>query len=169
MEDSLSNCTSRSRGSAPARSHRRPEALHAVSRQIRQRASFASLKDRRRPWGCLPLRPPLSQAHSLRLQENPSHNAYRISAVTVYYPWHPLRGQTLVVHRRVRDRRGDTVFCRLPDGIVTAIPVWMTDPAAADIVLGPPQVSVDALIELQDLLTTLKSRRKGEPHKGSRK
>ena len=105
----------------------------------------------------------------LRLQENPSHNAYRISAVTVYYPWHPLRGQTLVVHRRVRDRRADTVFCRLPDGIVTAIPVWMTDPAAADIVLGPPQVAVDALIELQDLLTTLKSRRKGEPHKGSRK
>ena len=53
-------CTSRSRGSASARSHRRPEALHAVSRQIRQRASFASLKDRRRPWGCLPLCPPLS-------------------------------------------------------------------------------------------------------------
>jgi hypothetical protein len=75
--------------------------------------------------------------------------------VTVYYPWHPRCGEHLRAHRRVQMRYGDTFFCELPGDTVVAIPAWMTDPAAANYALGPPEVSTEALIELCDLLKAL--------------
>jgi hypothetical protein len=76
--------------------------------------------------------------------------------VTVYYRWHPLCGQRLRVHRQeARERRGEILFCELPDETVIAVPAWMTHSEAAHLALGPPQPSTDALIELRALLDVL--------------
>jgi hypothetical protein len=59
------------------------------------------------------------------------------------------------VHRRLHDKDGEVIYCKPRRDVITAIPAWMTDPAAANMVLGPPQASVDALVELRILLDTL--------------
>jgi hypothetical protein len=61
------------------------------------------------------------------------------------------------VHRRLHDKHGEVIYCKPRGDVITAIPAWMTDPAAANMVLGPPQVSVDALVELRILFDTLKA------------
>src|ERR1035438_7228502 len=101
----------------------------------------------------------LSRSCFLRSQEKPLHNAYRHPYVTVYYRWHPLCGQRLRVHRQeAREHRGETLFCELPDEIVIAVPAWMTHSDAANLALGPPQPSTDALLELRALLDALRLR-----------
>src|SRR5438093_1165743 len=54
-----------------------------------------------------------------------SHSAHHTEQVTVYYPWHPLHGQTIRVQRSVR--HGREVWLCEPDLHTAAIPVWMTD------------------------------------------
>jgi hypothetical protein len=75
----------------------------------------------------------------------------------VYYPCHPLHGKTMHVHRRLYDKHGEVIYCKPRGDVITAIPAWMTDPSAANMVVGAPQVSVEALVELRNLLDTLKS------------
>jgi hypothetical protein len=45
----------------------------------------------------------------------------------------------------------------------------MTDPAAAEVVVGSPQVAVEALVELRDLLDTVKTHRPIDPNTESGK
>ena len=73
--------------------------------------------------------------------------------VTVYYRWHPLFGQTLNVYKRRRGRTGERKVCELGDGRTIAIPAWMLHPDCAQMLLGPPQISLEALAELRRLLS----------------
>ena len=91
------------------------------------------------------------------MNSSQSHNAQEFETVTVYYRWHPLAGQKLIVHGRV-NRNGERVLCRLPDGTVGSLPAWMLRADSSQFTLGKPLVSVDALRELRDLLSTLQAR-----------
>jgi len=93
---------------------------------------------------------------SARLDSSQSHNAQEFETVTVFYRWHPLAGQKLIVHGRV-NRNGERVLCRLPDGTVCSLPTWLLRPESSQFTLGTPLVSVDALRELRDLLSTLQA------------
>jgi hypothetical protein len=44
------------------------------------------------------------------------------------------------------------IFCIPESGIPTAVPAWMTEPEAAKVTIGDPQVSVKALCELRRVL-----------------
>ena len=90
------------------------------------------------------------------IESSQSHNAQEFETVTVYYRWHPLAGQKLIVHGRV-NRNGERVLCRLPDGTVGSLPAWMLRADSSQFTLGKPLVSVDALRELRDLLSTLQA------------
>ena len=76
--------------------------------------------------------------------------------VTVYYRWHPLAGQKLIVRSRI-SRNGERVLCRLPDGTVCSLPTWILRPESSQFTLGKPRVSVDALRELRDLLSAVQA------------
>ena len=91
-----------------------------------------------------------------RLDSSQSHNAQEFETVTVYYRWHPLAGQKLIVHGRA-NRDGERVLCRLPDGSVCSLPAWILRPESSQFTLGKPLVSVDALRQLKDLLSTLQT------------
>jgi len=56
------------------------------------------------------------------------------STVTVYYPFHPLRRQTLEVLTWPRQAHL-SVTVRAPDGSALKIPLWMLEPCAARIEL----------------------------------
>jgi hypothetical protein len=58
------------------------------------------------------------------------HTAHQLS-VTVVYPWHPLAGQVLVVCGRTTDRGTPSYLVALVDGTKAALPIWMTELAAA--------------------------------------
>jgi hypothetical protein len=69
-----------------------------------------------------------------------------------------LCGQRLRVHRQeARERRGETLLCELTDETVIAVPAWMTHSDAANVALGPPQPSTDALLQLRALLDALRN------------
>jgi hypothetical protein len=44
------------------------------------------------------------------------------------------------------------IFCIPESGIPTAVPAWMTEPEAANITTGKPQVSIEALYELRRVI-----------------
>ena len=73
--------------------------------------------------------------------------------MTVHYRWHPLFGQSLRVHRRVKTRNGEQIFCQLPDNTLCALPMWMFRAECAQLTVGPPVIAVEALCELRDVLT----------------
>ena len=82
------------------------------------------------------------------------HSAYRFDTVIIAYRWHPLHGQRLAVVRR-RGRKGTKVIdVQIRQGVSRVLPAWMADEAAcAAMSLGPPQVSVAALIDLRAVLS----------------
>ena len=83
--------------------------------------------------------------------------------MTIEYQWHPLKGTTLLVVRRSPRRDIEFLHCQLPDGTVSMVPLWMTDPrACARMSLGAPQVPVVALLELRQLLDDLLASKRGE-------
>ena len=53
-----------------------------------------------------------------------------------------------------RSWKNNTV-CLLPDNSALCIPSWMLSPECARLSLGPPQISVDALMQLRHLLSSL--------------
>jgi hypothetical protein len=69
------------------------------------------------------------------------------------------------VHRRLHDQRGELIYCKVSGDVITAIPGWMTNPAAAYVVVGSPQVAVEALVELRALLDALKASGQTDPEK----
>jgi len=84
-----------------------------------------------------------------------SHNAYVFEQVTIYYPWHPLRGRSFRVQKRLKDRQGDCIFIRLPNETTCGLPAWMFSPDCMQFTIGRPHVAVDALLELRDLMMAL--------------
>src|SRR6266851_3840782 len=84
-----------------------------------------------------------------------SHNSHIFETVTVYYRWHPLFGQSLRVYERKKERTGERTVCKLGDDSNLAIPSWMLNPECAQCSLGPPQISVEALMQLRHLLSAL--------------
>lgn len=73
--------------------------------------------------------------------------------ITVHYRFHPRHGQKLTVDKR-QEYRGEAVyFIRLPEGPLAHLPVWMTEPAAADFnIVTDPRLSLEALMELRRLV-----------------
>src|SRR5437868_7141488 len=83
------------------------------------------------------------------------HNAHNLETVTVYYRWHPLFGLALPVWRRSKYGDGERIYCKEPDGRICVLPEWMLRPECAQWCLGSPLVSVDALVQLRNLLRDL--------------
>ena len=77
-----------------------------------------------------------------------AHETHR-SEVTVYYPFHPLCGQTLqVIRLRYVDQEPYYVV-RRDDGTPLSVPGWMTQPVAAGTrIVATARISLNALLEL---------------------
>jgi hypothetical protein len=69
-----------------------------------------------------------------------------------------LFGESLRVtaHRKVSPN--NEIVCQRSDGTRVVLPVWMLDPNCSTFVVGQPLISLDALIELRQLLTAVQSR-----------
>jgi hypothetical protein len=61
----------------------------------------------------------------------------------------------LRVRKREKKRRGEYIFCELPDHTICSWPAWMFSPEYARLSLGSPLIAVEALLELRDLLDAL--------------
>lgn len=71
------------------------------------------------------------------------------------YPWHPLRGQSIAVHRRQERDRETWLLCELPDRTLSWLPEWMTERAACRrCIVGEPVCSMEALQALRVVLDT---------------
>src|SRR5437016_588833 len=81
-----------------------------------------------------------------------SHNAHNLEMVTVYYRWHPCFGLSLPVRRRSKHREGERIYCETPNSRICVLPNWMLSPECSHLSRGSPLVSVEALLELHDLL-----------------
>ena len=89
-----------------------------------------------------------------RFLANQKHSAHHFEIVTVHYRWHPLFGRSLRVHRRMKNRSGEQVFCELPNDTTCALPTWMFSADCARFTLGRPLIRIEALRELRDVLTS---------------
>ena len=74
------------------------------------------------------------------------------TAVQVFYPFHPLHGDTLQILRR--PKRGDGAVCVMdPAGRRLKIPVWMLCPECAGIRISQrPHLGKEALLSLASLI-----------------
>ena len=86
------------------------------------------------------------------------HNAHGPEVIRIYYPFHPLHGQSLRVERRAKLPKGEYIFCELPDGTIGGFPSWIADPTKSpNFTVGPAMTSASALAELRKLLDSLHS------------
>ena len=105
----------------------------------------------------MPYAPTPEPTRSCRHRSNQPHNAHNFETATVYYRWHPLFRQTLRVHKRMKDRHGEHIFCELPDGTICSLPSWMFRPESMHFSLGSPLISVEALAALRELIEALRT------------
>jgi hypothetical protein len=63
----------------------------------------------------------------------------------------------LRIHKRMKDRHGEHIFCELPDGTICSLPSWMFRPESMHFPLGSPLISVEALAALHDLIGALRT------------
>ena len=78
--------------------------------------------------------------------------------MTVHYRWHPLYGSRLRLIKTAKIRGVEELHCEAPDGIILAIPHWMTEAGRClPMEIGDPLAEVGALVELRTLLDGLKS------------
>ena len=86
----------------------------------------------------------------------------RLSAITrsfcpgedleVHYRWHPYFGCKVGVRRVEQRATGRFLKVQGPTGVVVSIAGWMLDPViCAGMIIGPPQVDLSALVDLQRL------------------
>src|SRR4051812_45983308 len=94
---------------------------------------------------------------SSRFRSNQPHNAHGFETATVYYRWHPLFRQTLRIHKRMKDRHGEHIFCELLDGTICSLPTWMFRPNCMHFHIGSPLISVEALAALRDLIGAVRT------------
>jgi hypothetical protein len=93
-----------------------------------------------------------------RFHTSQKHNAHSPEVVKIYYPFHPLHGQSLRVERRAKLSKGAYIFCELPDGTIGGFPSWIADPTKSPtFTVGPPLTAAVALAELRKLLDSLHS------------
>jgi hypothetical protein len=89
---------------------------------------------------------------AFRLQSR-GHSAHIGQEVEVHYRWHPYHGRRIRVQYSEPRADGRVVHVEIEPGVVTVLPFWMLDAGpCAGMTLGVPQVSVDALRELNRLL-----------------
>ena len=81
----------------------------------------------------------------------------------MYYRWHPLYGLVLPIWRRIKYQDGERIYCKAPDDRICILPGWMLHPECAQLCMGSPFVSVEALTQLYDLLRDLKGLHDFEP------
>ena len=81
------------------------------------------------------------------------HSAHIGQEVEVPYRWHPLHGKRLPAQYSEQLATGRIIHVEVARGVVVKIPAWMTDAGiCAQMPLGVPMVSVEALRDLQRLL-----------------
>jgi len=86
-----------------------------------------------------------------------AHTAHIELSAVVRYPWHPAYGKQIEIHYREM-RRGEDVFvCTVAADAGVVIPAWMFDAVqCVHMTAGAPRVSLEALKELQSILTELR-------------
>lgn len=86
------------------------------------------------------------------------HNAYVFSFATVRYRWHPLFGCQVRVAGVIGEGKSKIIRIEAPAGINGEIPAWMVEiEQCAKMSIGPPEVSLDRLVELSVYLRSLSS------------
>ena len=74
------------------------------------------------------------------------------------YRWHPLYGFKLRLVKAAKRAGFEDLHCESADGIIIAIPRWMTDAShCLSMEIGDPILALDALAELRRLLDGLRS------------
>src|SRR6201997_4833190 len=74
----------------------------------------------------------------------------------IYYPFHPRRGETVLIARQYAYRGAELVVIPQPDGSVACIPAWMTHESAAHHQLrAEPRLSLDILRSLRAEINAL--------------
>ena len=82
------------------------------------------------------------------------HSAYRSQFVVIEYRWHPLYGKRLRISRRSARAQSTTIDVEVRPGLSRELPAWKCEASACSAMsLGPPQVSINALIQLRAVLT----------------
>jgi hypothetical protein len=95
----------------------------------------------------------------------------RLRGGSIYYPFHPRCGETVLIRRRLEYRGLELVVILQPDNSFACIPAWMSHEAAAQYaVREKPCFSVDILrslrAEIDALLGFLRSESKTEETRG---
>ena len=71
----------------------------------------------------------------------------------VEYRWHPLYGRRLRLYRRTKHDDDEVVHVEVERGLSRELPSWMVDASICRAMdLGPPQLSVAALLELREIV-----------------
>ena len=84
----------------------------------------------------------------------PVHSAHVGEELEVHYRWHPYFGRKVGVRRVEHRATGQFLKVQGPAGVVVSIAGWMLDPVVcAGMTIGPPQVDLGALVDLQRLFT----------------
>lgn len=75
------------------------------------------------------------------------------SEATIHYRFHPGHGQRVTIIRRHRFRGEAAYVVEQPDGSLTQLPTWMTEPAAALLrQVTDPLLPIQSLLELRRLV-----------------
>ena len=82
------------------------------------------------------------------------HTTHHSSIIRICYRHHPFFGQTVEIVRWLRRQTTESLIVKLPEGLELAIPAWMLDPVACNLVCDAPapRLTVEALLALRDLL-----------------
>src|SRR5580700_7379826 len=99
-----------------------------------------------------PLRRSPRRATTFSRAPSPVHSAHVGQELEVYYRWHPYFGCKVGVRRVEQRATGHFLKVQGPAGVVVSIAGWMLDPVVcAGMAIGPPQVNLAALVDLQRL------------------
>jgi len=97
----------------------------------------------------------LGQNAPIPTTERHTTHQQRPAEVTIYYPYHPLRGQSLPVARLYEFHDEVHYVVRQTDGSPLAVPGWMTDPEAAHVnVVSRARLPLGVLLELRRIAIT---------------
>jgi len=82
------------------------------------------------------------------------HNAYDFESVTIYYRWHPLCGLSCLFVRVEKTATANASIASQTANL--SLPSWMLSHECSQFSLGPPLISAEALVELRELLASLR-------------
>jgi len=71
-----------------------------------------------------------------------------------------LFGEKLRVASHAKILADNEIVCQRSDGSRVVLPIWMLDPKCSEIVVGLPLISIEALVELRQLLSAVRARGK---------